>query len=386
MVNFFHLLTDNIFSNYVIDMFDSMTDIANVKHSYFMINRYRKVSHLEINVFEKIIFVKNEKQFVKQANLSADFVMLHQLSSPTLSASPWHLLKLRRDITLIWSTIGCDIYSDINFLEIKKAVTLNLYKPHTRKYIYGVKNTTEFVKQLIRKIINGCLLKNIAYKKMLKRVNYISTVLPNEYELIKQNNKTNADFLHFKYISKVFMTAEIKKNELGDMVLLGNSATETNNHLDILKILDDIKFDTSRLLIPLNYGNKKYGNMINSYCQEKDMKAVVLLDFMDFDKYVALLNSCSYCIIGCVRQQAVGNIILMLLRGVKLFLYKDSVIFKYLISRGYYVFSIDDISSESFVFPLTMEQKKRNFNLISDEYDYAKFITGLKASIMSLVE
>jgi len=386
MVNFFHLLTDNIFSNYVVEMFDSMTDIPNVEHSYFMINRYKKVSHLKLNVFEKIIFVKSEKQFVKQANLSADFVMLHQLSSPTLSISPWHLLKLRKDITLIWSTIGCDIYSDINFLEIKKALTLNLYKPYTRKYIYGVKNTTELIKQLIRKIINGCLLKNIAYKKMLKRVNYISTVLLNEYELIKQNNKTNADFFHFKYISKSFMAAEIKKNELGDMVLLGNSATETNNHLDILKILDDIKFDTSRLLIPLNYGNKQYGNMINSSCQKKQMKAVVLLDFMAFDEYVALLNNCSYCIIGCIRQQAVGNIILMLLRGVKLFLYKDSVIFKYLISRGYYVFSIDDISSESFAFPLTIEQKEWNFTLIANEYDYTKFIEDLKITIESLVE
>lgn len=386
MVNFFHLLTDNIFSNYVIEVFDAMTDVPNIKHSYFMINTHKKIMHLELNVCEKIIFIKTEKQFVKQANLSADFVMLHQLSSPTLSASPWPLLKLRKDITLIWSTIGCDIYSDINFLEIKKALTLNLYKPYTRKYIYGAKNITELIKQLIRKTINGCLLKNIAYKRILRRANYISTVLPNEYELIKQNNKTNADFFYFKYISKAFMSAEIKKNELGNMVLLGNSATETNNHLDILKVLDDIKLDTSRLLIPLNYGNKKYGNMINSYCQEKQIKAVVLLDFMDFDKYVSLLNNCSYCIIGCVRQQAVGNIILMLLRGVKLFLYKDSVIFKYLISRGYYVFPIDDISSESFVFPLTIEQKKRNFNLVANEYDYAEFITGLKTAIASLVE
>ena len=65
-----------------------------------------------------------------------------------------------------------------------------------------------------------------------------------------------------------------------------------------------------------------------------------------------------------MRQQAMGNIFLCLLCGIKVFLFKESIVYKQLIESGYFVFSIeDDLNDLSLQTLLSKEQAYNNFQL-----------------------
>lgn len=65
-----------------------------------------------------------------------------------------------------------------------------------------------------------------------------------------------------------------------------------------------------------------------------------------------------------MRQQAMGNIFLCLLYGIKVFLFKESIVYKQLIESGYFVFSIeDDLNDLSLQTLLSKEQAYNNFQL-----------------------
>ena len=67
---------------------------------------------------------------------------------------------------------------------------------------------------------------------------------------------------------------------------------------------------------------------------------VPLIHYMAFDEYQKILNTCSVAIFATERQQAVGNILIMIWLGKKVFLSDTSILYKYFIGIGLKVFSI----------------------------------------------
>ena len=55
-----------------------------------------------------------------------------------------------------------------------------------------------------------------------------------------------------------------------------------------------------------------------------------------------MFSSITHAVFGVMRQQSMGNIFICLASGIKVFLYKDSIVYRYLINEGYVVFTIDD--------------------------------------------
>lgn len=59
-----------------------------------------------------------------------------------------------------------------------------------------------------------------------------------------------------------------------------------------------------------------------------------------------------------------GNVYLCLLTGVKVFLYKDSLIYKQLKDFGYIIFSIeDDLTEDALKVPLPKEDAYKNYSI-----------------------
>ena len=76
-------------------------------------------------------------------------------------------------------------------------------------------------------------------------------------------------------------------------------------------------------------------------------------------------------ILGHLRQQAIGNISMAIAHGVKIYLYKESIIYKDYKSKGYYIYSIeDDLSEESLYEPIAYEYALHNYRLYKkNEYN-----------------
>ena len=66
------------------------------------------------------------------------------------------------------------------------------------------------------------------------------------------------------------------------------------------------------------------------------------------NEYEDVLSSVSHAIFGAIRQQALGNIYNCLLRGVKVYMYEDSILYKELKKKGYVIFTIEsDLTTDS---------------------------------------
>jgi hypothetical protein len=138
----------------------------------------------------------------------------------------------------------------------------------------------------------------------------------------------------------------------GDNLLLGNSACENNNHIEMIDLLSEIDLDGRQVICPLNYGSKIYADIVIEYAAQKlGSRFVPILDFLPFDKYMNLISNCSTVLMNHRRQQALGNIDSMLAKGAKVFLREENPAYECYSSKGITIFKIQDIEKMlSFLF------------------------------------
>jgi hypothetical protein len=200
-----------------------------------------------------------------------------------------------------------------------------------------------------------------------------------------QNKDFQARFFFYRYLSN-----RIKENEVitGNNILVGNSAAITNNHLDILKLLEKHKISyNSNIIIPLSYaGDNTFKQFLLKKIKKSNQTNIKFLtDFISIDKYCNILNTCQYAIFGHIRQQAMGNIYRCLYQGSKVFLYEESVAYKYLKEQGYVIYAIEDINNYELNTPLSENEKHHNRKLYLNEANYDTHIKNLQKGLYELL-
>lgn len=291
------------------------------------------------------------KQMIKDVLQRKDYdaIYFHSLHN-------YHIFKyIPRDKIVIWWSWGYDIYGEERFLNIP------LYKPLTQQYLRN-QNTSPIarIKQMIKKIPYVIDIRDGSRKRALRRIDYFQPVIHNEYLMMKELNGFKAvEFYYPRAHSYQPLIEGEMPNHNGD-IIIGNSASYTNNHFDVWdKIKSFIPQDTN-VIIPINYGNMKYAEYISNNIRSDTVNVRFLRDFLPKNEYFELVDNCGYAVFGVIRQQAIGNIFRCLAKGVKLFLYRESVPYKYLVSLGCIIFAIEEIDGNSFKVPLTIEQARHN--------------------------
>ena len=90
-----------------------------------------------------------------------------------------------------------------------------------------------------------------------------------------------------------------------------------------------------------------------------------ILDYIEKEKYIELLSTCTVGIFNNNRQQAMGNINILLYLGKKLYLRTDVSMWDVYQERGYDIFSVETIpqmSIEEF-FKFSNEQRIQNHKI-----------------------
>ena len=132
-------------------------------------------------------------------------------------------------------------------------------------------------------------------------------------------------------------------------VLVGNSATETNHHKEIIDWIANYIDRDIEVYAPLSYGDELYRNEILKYGAEKlGKKFFPVLNFMDLYSYMEFLSSMDIGIFNNDRQQAMGNINRMIAIGKKIYLRKDTSMWNRFTNDGYIVFPIRDVEAISY--------------------------------------
>ncbi|MGB3466041.1 MAG: TDP-N-acetylfucosamine:lipid II N-acetylfucosaminyltransferase, partial [Cyclobacteriaceae bacterium] len=206
------------------------------------------------------------------------------------------------------------------------------------------------------------LTSNYVYKA-IDRIDYLACVIPDEYDLIKEKTNLHAEQAFYSYTNLKLLCGVYygKEVTLGNKILCGNAATFSNNHADIIDLIATRGIE-NELIVPLSYGDTDdYASQVIAI-GEKSLGGQFqpLTEFMSRDDYSKVLCSCGFMVMNNKRQEAVGNIILGLYLGMKVFLNEKSVVLKFLRGHGFIIYSFQKDFNKEELIALTAEEINLN--------------------------
>ncbi len=165
---------------------------------------------------------------------------------------------------------------------------------------------------------------------MINRFLAISTPIRDDFDAMRTHHPgLRAPFLDWNYWTEGFETGGALSSQGSKKrhVLLGNSATPENNHVEALDLLSTCLPDDWYIYCPLSYGDKAYGDAIEEYGNVLfGDRFIALREYMPIETYSEIVSGCLIIVMNHVRQQALGNIILSLYAGSFVFLNEMSPI------------------------------------------------------------
>ena len=321
-----HLFEDQKFVDITIENFENVSVGLN-KYIVFSNNKELKYVSRKEQTF--ILPNSSYKLDLDLIYKDCQLLIIHFLSPIKL-----YVLKNKPPhIKVIWSVWGSDAYDHFSDQNLFEPLTNNvkrksLFQQRQSFYLYNIYHLVRYRVKPLRNEL-----------KLLQLVDYVITVLPYEFKIIKKEFGLIAKYIDYNYGVNKFNV--FSNSNLGNSILIGNSATSANNHFDVFDIIKDTN---KKLIVPLSYGAYDY----------KNYKELVILEgmrifknsftpieeFMPLQNYRELTSSCNSVIMYHIRQQALGNIFMSLFQGMRVFLNGRSLTYSYLKDKGMIIFDL----------------------------------------------
>lgn len=187
-------------------------------------------------------------------------------------------------------------------------------------------------------------LREFVKQRTIRKIGHFITHIHGDYELAQQWYGARGQWHEcFMYPSNLYRECPITpKLHEGTNILLGNSASSTNNHLDALEKLRPFAGENIRIYCPLSYGDAAYGDKIATAGKEMfGDKFIALREFMPLDKYLELLTDIDVAVFNHNRQQGMGNITTLLGLGKIVYMRSNITSYEALQRLGIRVRDID---------------------------------------------
>lgn len=219
----------------------------------------------------------------------------------------------------------------------------------------------------------------IARKRVIRNIAVIASLTEGDYRLAAQWYGVNTKHIRLDYfnesITKILneiVNVENKKDMSTINIMVGNSATITNNHMEVLEKIEKFAEHDIRVYVPLSYGNMEYGWQVEKVGKRLlGDKFVPLKTYMSQEEYYSLLNCMDIAIFNNDRQQAIGNIMALAFLGKKIYLKEDTSMWNEWVTQGRFVFhTIDELEVQFDEFKrLEVKEKEQNQKAAKDYYD-----------------
>ena len=309
-----------------------------------------------------------------------DWLIIHGLNDI------WSRLILKsNDLNFLYVIWGAEIYG--NPLIYNKS----LYGPRTQDIAHSsrkslLKGIKDYLNRFRFKVdpISTNELFNLN-KNALAKVKNIAILYKEEVEFYKTLNiiKEDTRYVKFGYYPIEYFTSSIDlSNPLGSNILIGNSASLSNNHFEVFDILKSISVN-NRIIAPLSYGDKQLRDKVIQHGNHLfGERFQALTKFLSLEEYTSIMYSCNVVIMNHYRQQAVGNIISAVYLGAKVFLNPRNSIYSYLINMGCFVYNLNtELKEVSDLAGLSPNQVEHNRAILKADINCDVFASSLKSLI-----
>ena len=222
------------------------------------------------------------------------------------------------------------------------------------------------------------IVKNILGKKyVIGHFKQYMTFAYADYDYMKAKYKAKGksfDCLYPSTINKQDLDNGYQGNKTNrKRILVGNSATETNNHFDAFNVLSNYKEHDIDIICPLSYGDEDYRDkVIAEGIRVFGIKFHPVIEYLSPQNYSKLLSTIDIAVFYHDRQQATGNIEILAYYGAKVFIKSTITTWKHYVDRdGRYFFdalNIQNMSYDEFIC-FDKEEKKDNTLYFSKIWD-----------------
>lgn len=175
----------------------------------------------------------------------------------------------------------------------------------------------------------------------------------------------------------------------GPDLLVGNSATPSNNHMELFQLLKSLDLEGRRLIVPLSYGDIQYADHVVALGQRMfGSRFVPLRDFLSADAFAEKIATCGFVFMNHVRQQATGNVTLSLFKGAKVFLRPANLLSHFYRRLGAVIEDIPEgnVPASSYLLaPLDDEVRTHNRQVIMD-YWSERVVLGQVRGLAALIQ
>ena len=288
-----------------------------------------------------------------------------------------------KSVGILW---GAELYNDENFpgKVLLGDLTSNIKLPKPSK------SQNEIIRSALRKLLfQDVNLNKDVVRQAASGLNYFGVPYQEEFDYFADRRiiDQKCKYIPFTYYPLEFIlrgNEKIKTN--GNNILVGNSANYTNNHLEVFRILNKLGVEDRKIIVPLSYGDLQYGEYIYSEGLRllRD-NFVPLRTFIPLAEYTRKLQSCGIAIMNHYRQQAIGNILMMLWLGSKVYLSPSNTLYHYIKQIGIKVFSIDqDLVSDNPDALINLSEGEANHNriILKQEFSERVVVRRLRGSVL----
>ena len=372
-----HISTDNKFINYSINQFEAASPGGNLflietPHKEYSLKYVRKTQNVIIAPINSI----EHKKVLNELN-KFKLVIFHCINGERVKI----INNAPKNVNMAWIPWGFDLYDLDN--------NLNYYLPNTLKLTRTAHFFYNF-KLRIENVFNTVLYSNNKQdqkRKAISRINFFFNRSSNLH-YIQPFNKNIKQFDYYYYSIEETVGNCIDKEISDNNILIGNSSIATNNHADAFNILELFKTENRKIIVPLSYGNKKYGKQIQKIGYKTwGNQFTPILDLLPIEKYNEMLRSCNILIMPHIRPQAFGNILTALWIGAKVYLYKSNSLYKFFRSKKILVFSIEEeltLDNSQALEGLCKEEKRLNRENLFLEFSKQKGIDNVSLIISNI--
>lgn len=372
-----HIATDEKFIDAAYDIYEKAFP---GKNRFIILNKGKpgSVKYLSNSIPYNFFDVKKQAISKLSDQISkGSLVMFHGMDQHQKDLA---LALTQKESVIGWTAFGYEVY-DNPYLFGKNLFGENTYKIFVKDNVKSIKNTIRPFYYKLFKNSEDPFLKKI---KAMRDAQFIGILFKEEYELYQKMEIIHPESTQLKF-TYYPIDIVINKNTgyvKSDNILIGNSASFTNNHLEAFEKLESFDLGSRKLITPLSYGNKEYANQIIEIGRKKFGGNInALTDFLPISDYQEILQSCGIVIMNHYRQQAVGNVLNAIYLGAKIFLSNKNTLYYYLKRIGCYVYCIEEVlepKNKTALKLLSIDQMKKNREILNEELSIDKVVNELR--------
>jgi hypothetical protein len=233
-------------------------------------------------------------------------------------------------------------------------------------------NDQKIIKLFFRKIISLLINPKVAIRNKynsargtdtilnhIKYVHFFLGVIKAEWEYFSSRIENLPKFIELPIASFVDGMEANNPTHIDKelIVIVGNNQSTFNNHINIYNVIPPNS--TAEYILPFSYNanNKEYSKQVEKLFTENKLRVSLIKDILPYEEYIVLFRKASTLLFASKRQMGLGNLLLAIHFGLKIYLPKDSFNFLWLQEKNFLVFDIS-----------CFDEKKCTLN--SQEYEY----------------